>query len=198
MAPPILLIDDDLSLAQALMLVLENLGLEVEHCATGEVAIDLLRQKRYAVAVVDVILTAGISGIYVVNAIREMPVEKRPVVLMLTGANIESLRGVDRTLVTAVMLKPVDFELFGQYVLATYRKALGVPAEAAIVQNKPRVRSFCGRCGAEITPWIPQRPLLPQISDDTFAIWAGTPCRSCGVTPREAGGRTEWTAASAP
>ncbi|HSP33889.1 MAG TPA: hypothetical protein VLU46_06200 [Thermoanaerobaculia bacterium] len=49
------------------------------------------------------------------------------------------------------MLKPVDFELSGQYVLATYRKALGVPPEAASVNNSQRVRSFCGRCGAE---WV--------------------------------------------
>ena len=195
MAPPILLVDDDLSLAQALTMVLENLGLPVEHCATGEVAIDLLRQKQYAVAIVDVILKAGMSGIYVVNAIREMPPEKRPVVLMLTGANIDALRGIDRALVTAVMLKPVDFDLFGQYVLATYRKALDVPAETAIVRdNHAEVRTYCGRCGGEITPWIAERPLLPHVADDTFAIWLDTPCRSCGIAPSVAGGRSEWSA----
>jgi hypothetical protein len=56
-----------------------------------------------------------------------------------------------------------------------------------------RVRTYCGRCGAEIAPWIADRPLHPQVSDDTFSIWAETPCSSCGFLPRDAGGRTDWT-----
>jgi DNA-binding response OmpR family regulator len=172
MAPPILLVEDDLSLAQTLTMLLENLEIPVEHCATGEVAIELVRSKRYAVVIIDVILMTGVSGLYVVRAIREMPAEQRPRVMVMTGAGLETLRGIDRSVVTAVMLKPLDFELFPEYVLATYRNAL-----------TKRIHTFCGHCGTEITPWMPERPL---------ELWMDTPCRSCGSAPRAAGGRTEW------
>ncbi len=196
MAPPILLVEDDLSLAQTVTILLENLGVPVEHCATGEVAIELVRSKRYPVVVVDIILQSGISGLYVVSAIREMPSKERPLVLIITGASLETLRGVDPSVVTSVMLKPFDFNLFTQYVLATYRKALNLPHETAlIVPSEPkRVRTFCGSCGAEITPWIAERPLLTRVADDTLQIWMETPCRNCGSPPLVAGGRTEWRA----
>jgi two-component system chemotaxis response regulator CheY len=196
MAPPILLVEDDLSLAQTVAILLENLGVPVEHCATGEVAIELVRSKRYPVVVVDIILQSGISGLYVVSAIREMPSEERPLVLIITGASLETLRGVDRSVVTSVMLKPLDFNLFTQYVLATYRKALNLPHESGLVvpTESRRVRTFCGSCGAEITPWVVERPLLPRVTDDTFDVWMETPCRNCGSPPRAAGGRTEWRA----
>ncbi len=140
MAPPILLVEDDLSLAQTVTILLENAGVPVEHCATGEVAIELVRSKRYPAVVVDIILQSGISGLYVVSAIREMPSEERPLVLIITGASVDTLRGVDRSVVTAVMLKPFDFNLFTQYVLATYRKALNLPHETGVVtapESKP-------------------------------------------------------------
>lgn len=193
MTSPILLIEDDLSLAEAMTLVLEDLGMPVEHCATGELAIELIHEKRYAVAIVDVVLQAGVSGIYVVTAVRRIPADRRPLVLMVTGANIENLRGLDRSLVTAVMLKPLDFELFGQYVLAMYRKAVGLSSSIALGPAGTRVRTFCGHCGAEIKPWIAERSLqIRAPEDDSFATWADTPCRSCGVAPRQAGGRTVW------
>ncbi len=196
MALPILLVEDDLSLAQTVTILLENVGVPVEHCATGELAIELVRSKRYPVAIVDIVLQSGISGLYVVSAIREIPSEQRPLVVIITGASLETLRGVDRSVVTAVMLKPFDFELFTQYVLATYRRALNLPHETGlvVVQDSKRVRTFCGSCGAEITPWVAERPLLPRIAERTFQVWMETPCRNCGSLPRAAGGRTEWRA----
>jgi two-component system, chemotaxis family, chemotaxis protein CheY len=195
-ALPILLVEDDLSLAQTLSMLLENQGLQVEQCATGEVAIELVRSKRYAVVVIDIILQTGISGIYVVSAIRELPSAKRPQVMMMTGASLEVLRGVDRSVVTAVMLKPVDFELFSQYVLAMYRRALGVPSESGltVTAQEERVRTFCGNCGSEVTPWIAERQMLPRVNDDTLQIWRETPCPACGSAPLATGARTEWRA----
>lgn len=196
MAPPILLVEDDLSLAQTMSMLLENIGLQIEHCASGEVAIELVRSKRYAVVVIDIILQTGVSGIYVVNAIRELPPDRRPHVLVMTGANLEALRGIDRSVVSAVMLKPVDFDLFSQFVLATYRKALNLQSEAGVTvaTDAKRVRTFCGNCGAEITPWIADPQMMPRVSDDTFQIWMETPCRTCGSLPTATGGRTEWRA----
>jgi DNA-binding response OmpR family regulator len=196
MAPPILLVDDDLALAQAMTMSIENVGIPVEHCATGEVAIDLIRQKRYAVIVVDVMLPAGISGLYVVNAIRHLPVAQRPPVLMITGASLENLRGVDKTVVTAVLLKPLDFALFADFVLATYRRSQNLTSETGLPAAALQMRTFCGNCGEELIPWIADRSLPETIANDVFDIWMDTPCPGCGTAPRLSGGRSEWTDAS--
>ena len=192
MPPPILLVDDDLSLAQVMTMAIAEVGLPVEHCTTGEVAIELMKTKRYAVLVADLILEAGISGIYVVNAVRDMPKEQRPAILMITGGNLENLRGVDRSLVTAVMLKPVDLELFTNYVLATYRRALNLQSDAGVVAAViEKVRTYCGDCGAEIAPWLPDRSSAD--GENHFDAWLDTPCSKCGTVPRLAGGRSQWT-----
>jgi two-component system, chemotaxis family, chemotaxis protein CheY len=194
-APPILVVDDDLALAQAMTVIIANLGIPVEQCATGEVAIELMKTKRYAVVVVDVILQSGISGIYVVDAVRHMPAEERPAVLMITGASMETLRGVDRTIVTAIMLKPIDFDLFAQYVLATYRRSLNLTSEAGGVTSPRmmRVRTYCGGCGAEISPWIAEVAVLPRGASEALESWMDTPCNQCGTIPRLSAARSEWT-----
>lgn len=185
MAPPILLVDDDLSLAQTMSMAIENLGIPVEQCATGEVAIELIGKKRYAVVILDLILQSGVSGLYVVDAVRQMPQQQRPLILMVTGASLEMLRGVDPSLVTAVMLKPLDFDLFAQYVLATYRRALNLPGEAgAVAPPMLKVRTYCGECGLEIAPWVPERPI---------EVWMDTPCINCGTVPSQSGGYSDWT-----
>jgi ActR/RegA family two-component response regulator len=192
-APPILLVDDDIALAQAMALAIENVGIPVEQCSTGEMAIELIRQNHYAVVVLDLILGAGVSGLYVVEAIRELKPEQRPLILMTTGANLETLRGVDRTLVAAVMLKPVDFGLFTDYVLATYRRAIHATSEVAAAPSlSPAITTYCGECSAEITPWIFEPP-HPASRSDTFELWLGTPCSRCGTAPRLRGGRSQWT-----
>lgn len=191
-APPILLVDDDIALAQAMALAIENVGIPVEQCSTGEMAIELIRQRLYAVVVLDLILGEGVSGLYVVDAIRDLKPEQRPLILMTTGANLESLRGVDRTMVAAVMLKPIDFGLFTDYVLATYRRAIHATSEVAASPSiSPTITTYCGNCGAEITPWIFDPP-QPASASDTFQLWLDTPCSRCGTSPRLRGGRSQW------
>ena len=193
MAPPILLVEDDIALAQTMALAIGNVGIPVEQCSSGETAIEWIRHKRYAVVVLDLILGEGVSGLYVVDAIRELTPDQRPLILMTTGANLENLRAIDRSMVTAVLLKPVDFELFAEYVLATYRRAVHTTSGLAVTPRlSPSVRTYCGECGAEITPWIFDPP-HPAEASDTFELWLDTPCSRCGTSPRRAGGHSQWT-----
>jgi hypothetical protein len=41
-------------------------------------------------------------------------------VLVITACNVDNLRSIDRCRVKAIMLKPLDFDLFRAYALATY------------------------------------------------------------------------------
>ena len=198
--PPILLVDDDLSLAQTLTGALESRGLPVDHCASGEVAIELIAAKRYPLVIIDVILEKGVSGVYVVDAIRKLPAAQRPDVFMLSDARA-NVRGIDHQVVTAVMLKPINFELFTDYVEATYRRAVGPVTPPPVVMAEhhhtlaPRSpRTFCGACGNEIIPWVSQIPAVALSvldTDDTFDAWLDMPCQTCGKAPRLAGGRSD-------
>lgn len=117
---PVLLVDDDVTLAEALALQIESAGIIVDRCQTAEVAVDLLGHKRYGLLVVDLMLLDGASGVYVIDSLRNIEEGSRPPVLIITACNVENLRSVDRCLVKAIILKPVDFELFRAFALATY------------------------------------------------------------------------------
>ena len=125
MLPPILLVEDDLPLAQTMASELEAVGVPVEHCPTGELAIELLQQKRYPVIVLELVLSlsGGVSGGYVVKAVKKMAREDRPAIVLIASGTA-TLRGVDRSVVTSMLFKPLDFALFTEYILATYRRSL--------------------------------------------------------------------------
>jgi len=175
--PPVLIVEDDLSLVQALTLAVETVGLPVEYCTSAETAIELLKARNYGCVVLDLILATGLSGMYVVEAARSLPPEKRPSFVMMTGANVEQMRGVGRDVVKAILLKPLDLELFAQYVLATYRRALDLKSAAGAVTEVPAVRAYCGGCGNELPSWIAG-------TDNIFDQWLDMPCTNCGKTPR--------------
>ncbi|MGZ7081358.1 MAG: hypothetical protein ACXVJT_18250, partial [Thermoanaerobaculia bacterium] len=101
------------------------------------------------------------------------------------GATIENVRGIDRDIVKAILLKPLDLELFAQYVLATYRRSLDLRSAAGAALLPPPVRTFCGGCGSEIPAWT-------GADDNIFDGWLDAPCANCGMTPRDGGGRSEW------
>jgi two-component system, chemotaxis family, chemotaxis protein CheY len=190
----ILLVEDDLSLAQALTSCLDGIGIETEHCSSAEVAIELLRANRYPLLVVDIILGAGLSGVYVVDAVRKLPQEERPAVLVMTGASLDFIRGINRQVVTAILIKPIDFDLFCEYVRATVEHAVKrLPRQPATTGARRTIRTFCGSCDSEIPAWVgdPREISETTSADDLFAGWMDMPCRTCGNTPRERPGRSE-------
>lgn len=184
MTQPILLVEDDSSLAQTLIAALDAVGIAVDHSPTGELACELLRTKSYPLIVVELILSnsGGISGGYVIKSVKRLPRNARPAVIVLASGTA-SLRGLDRSSVSSMLFKPLDFPLFTEYVLTSYRHALGrVGSDALTVQATPSRESFCG-CGAPLTAWMHDKP-------ETFEEWAEAPCKGCGRPPRIAGGRS--------
>ena len=184
MAQSVLIVEDDLSLAQALISALEPTGIPVEHSVSAELAMELLRSRQFAVVVTEMVPSSGVgvSGSYLVKTLRKLPKEKRPGVIMLASASA-SLRGVDRGTVAALLFKPLDLPLFTEYVTATYRRVLSADAGSEVAET-PGHRCFCGKCDAPIASWISDRP-------ETFEAWLETPCPGCGTPPSSGGGRSE-------
>lgn len=65
----VLVVDDDLALAEMLGIVLRNEGFDVVHCADGLTALEVFRESRPDLVLLDVMLP-GIDGIEVCKRIR--------------------------------------------------------------------------------------------------------------------------------
>ena len=77
----VLVVDDDLALAEMLGIVLRNDGFEVAHCPDGSSALDLFRETRPDLVLLDVMLP-GLDGIEVCRRIRR---ESGVPIVMLTA-----------------------------------------------------------------------------------------------------------------
>lgn len=77
----VLVVDDDLALAEMLGIVLRNDGFEVAHCADGAGALDMFRETRPDLVLLDVMLP-GLDGIEVCRRIRR---ESGVPIVMLTA-----------------------------------------------------------------------------------------------------------------
>lgn len=87
----ILVVEDDQDIADLVTLSLQEIGLTVEHCLSGEVALDKFAKQNYDLVMLDVMLP-GISGLDVCRQLREQKPEQ--VILMVTSRNSE----IDRVL----------------------------------------------------------------------------------------------------
>ena len=87
----ILVVEDEQDIADLVSLTLQEIGLTVEHCLSGEIALEKLAINQYDLVMLDVMLP-GISGLDVCRQIREQKPEQ--VILMVTSRNSE----IDRVL----------------------------------------------------------------------------------------------------
>lgn len=87
----ILIVEDDQDIADLICLNLQELSLDVDHCISGEQALEKLEQQDYQLVILDVMLP-GISGLDVCRKLREAKPEQ--VILMLTSRDTE----IDRVL----------------------------------------------------------------------------------------------------
>jgi two-component system response regulator RegX3 len=89
----VLVVDDDLALAEMLGIVLRNEGLEVTHVADGSEAVGAFRDSRPDLVLLDVMLPK-ISGI---DVCREIRTRSRVPIIMVTakGAEIDTVVGLE-------------------------------------------------------------------------------------------------------
>ncbi len=87
----ILVVEDDQDIADLVTLSLEEVGVTVEHCLSGEAALDKLATQHYDLVLLDVMLP-GMSGLDVCRQLREQKPEQ--VILMVTSRDSE----IDRVL----------------------------------------------------------------------------------------------------
>ncbi len=87
----VLVVEDEQDIADLVTLNLKEIGLAVEHCLSGEAALEKLALNQYDLVLLDVMLP-GISGLDVCRQLREQKPEQ--VILMVTSRSNE----IDRVL----------------------------------------------------------------------------------------------------
>ena len=115
--PQVLLVEDDASLCDLIELELERVGLAMTCTDSSIDAIMKIRQERYGVVLLDIMLS-GSSGLYVVDALRDIPSYERPRVVVITGSRAAVLTNIDRSIVKAVFFKPLEIKSLAAYVRA--------------------------------------------------------------------------------
>ena len=111
----ILIVDDDPAIRNLLRLVAERRGLSVDMAADGTEALELLAERRYDLAVVDLMMPR-LNGYDLVTALRAFP--QRPAIVIAT-AMTDSLVGLlDAEIVHTIIRKPFDIEMVGALMAA--------------------------------------------------------------------------------
>jgi DNA-binding response OmpR family regulator len=82
---------------------------------TAEEAAVELAGRPIDYALIDVTLP-GTSGMYVIEAIRQIEKARRPAVILMTATRANILDKIDRSVVKAVMFKPLNVEALVAFV----------------------------------------------------------------------------------
>ncbi|HEX8170657.1 MAG TPA: response regulator [Thermoanaerobaculia bacterium] len=117
---PILIVDDDEPTQKLLRAVLRRCGYASEVASNGRQAIRLLREKRYAAVVLDMMMPE-VSGPEVV-AFLGTAAESVPVIIC-SAAGPAALTGFDPAVVKAIVRKPFDIEQLLAAVTAVVQPA---------------------------------------------------------------------------
>jgi two-component system, chemotaxis family, chemotaxis protein CheY len=122
----VLVVDDDAAIRNLVRLALQRSGLKCGTAADGLDAIERLRETRYTVILLDLMMPR-LDGIGVINQLRETVDENdRPIVVVMTAFSDLEHASLDGTIVHTVIRKPFDLtELAGVLQsCVTERKAI--------------------------------------------------------------------------
>lgn len=101
-AARILVVDDEQAIRDTLCGVLEDEGYACAKVPSGEACLELLKHESFALVLLDIWLP-GIDGLETLLQIQQMPAERRPTVLMISG------HGTIETAVRATKYGAFDF-----------------------------------------------------------------------------------------
>ena len=101
----ILVVDDDAEIRRILVTALRMRALQIDEASDGHSAIELLRENRYSVVLLDIMMP-GVDGFAVLDSIDRD--DHPPVVLVVSGAGKQVLERVDTSKIHGIVRKPFD------------------------------------------------------------------------------------------
>ena len=146
----ILVVDDDRLIRRMLVTALRMKALDVDEAEDGRSALGLLRENRYAVVLLDLFMPE-FDGFQVLDTLyADSEVQGPPVVIVVTGADTDSIARLDSSRIHGVIRKP--FEVADAASLERYlgvvfhdprsRPPLPWPASRAYVAWRRREAAF--------------------------------------------------------
>ncbi len=162
---PVLIVDDDPSVGAWLQLLVRRMGESLPCTATwvtsGGVALEELQRRRYELVLLDYHLQ-DTDGLAVLSQIMEIPKERQPAVIMLTGGGSETIA------VEAMKRGARDYLIKGALDQATMRRAMTAALdtrrlEAELARRNEEIRQKNAQMEAELAMAREvQQALLPQ------------------------------------
>jgi DNA-binding response OmpR family regulator len=132
----ILVVDDDPHIRSLLRLIAARIGLTVDTAADGVEAMELIRQNRYAVMLLDLMMPR-MSGYQVLEALQG--VSARPAVVLVSAMASARVTAatLDSGIVHSIVHKPFDIDMIGQLLTDTVRAMQAAGAESEPVVPPP-------------------------------------------------------------
>ena len=114
----ILVVDDDRLIRRMLVTALRMKALDVDEAEDGRSALGLLRENRYAVVLLDLFMPE-FDGFQVLDKLyADSEVQGPPVVIVVTGADTDSIARLDSSRIHGVIRKPFEVEELTSLVVA--------------------------------------------------------------------------------
>jgi len=136
----LLIVDDDKQMVRTLVDVMRLHGWEADGTHSGETAVDAVRERDYAVVLMDVRMT-GINGLEAFKAMKAVRPGVR-VILMTAYTASEILAEAEREGALRILSKPVALEGLIEVLMqatAESRRVLVVDDDAAFLQTLRKV-----------------------------------------------------------
>lgn len=129
----ILIVDDDPSIRNLLRLVAERRGYSVDVAADGDEALRLLAERRYDLAIIDLMMPR-VNGYELVDGLRRF--EQRPTIVIATAMTDSLIGLLDAEIVHSIIRKPFDIEMLGALMSAIVgSKVAAAPAQDVAVED---------------------------------------------------------------
>ena len=131
----ILIVDDDSSIRTLLRLVAERRGLSVDVAADGIEALNLLGERRYDLAIIDLMMPR-LNGYELVDGMARHAEHDRPAVVIATAMTDSLIGLLDASIVHSIVRKPFDIEMLGdlmtEIVVQSRKRAAATDSDAAL------------------------------------------------------------------
>ncbi len=134
---PILIVDDDNHIRKLLASVAKRAGFDVDTAKDGLEGLEMIDQKHYAIAIVDLMMPR-VSGYELVQHISTR--SPRPVVLVATAMTNGDVANLDDSMVRRVIRKPFDIEAVAKALIETAESiAAEQEASGEVILSSPGV-----------------------------------------------------------
>ncbi|HEV7485966.1 MAG TPA: response regulator [Thermoanaerobaculia bacterium] len=136
----VLVVDDDPLIRRLLVATLERHSLTVDEASDGLAALALIKEHQYGVIVLDLLMPL-LDGFGVLNALDGPSMTSPPVVLVITGAERQTVDHLDPQRIHGIVRKPFDPEELASVVVACAeirgRNSFGTMAIATVIAGSP-------------------------------------------------------------